>query len=35
MVPVTQLFVFQHKAHMRELMNYLLIGVAQVGLYIP
>ena len=27
---VTQPFVFQHKAHMRELVNYLLIDVAQV-----
>ena len=27
---VTQPFVFQHKAHMGELVNYLLIDVAQV-----
>ena len=27
---VTQPFVFQQKAHMRELVNYLLIDVAQV-----
>ena len=27
---VTQPFVCQHKAHMRELVNYLLIDVAQV-----
>ena len=27
---VTQPFLFQHKAHMRELVNYLLIDVAQV-----
>ena len=27
---VTQPFVFQHKAHIRELVNYLLIDVAQV-----
>ena len=27
---VTQPFVFQHKAHMRELVNYLVIEVAQV-----
>ena len=27
---VTQPFVFQHEAHMRELVNYLLIDVAQV-----
>ena len=27
---VTQPFVFQHKAHIRELVNYFLINVAQV-----
>ena len=27
---VTKPFVFQHKAQMRELVNYLLIDVAQV-----
>ena len=27
---VTQLFVSQHKAHMREMVNYFLIDVAQV-----
>ena len=27
---VTQPFVLQHKAHMRELVNYLLIDVTQV-----
>ena len=27
---VTQPFVFQYKAHMREMVNYLLIDVAQV-----
>ena len=27
---VTQPFLFQHKAHIRELVNYLLIDVAQV-----
>ena len=27
---VTQLFVSQHKAHIRELVNYFLIDVAQV-----
>ena len=27
---VTKPFVFQHNAHMRELVNYLLIDVAQV-----
>ena len=31
---VTQPFVFQHNAHMRELVNYLFIDVAEVyGLY--
>ena len=31
---VTQLFVSQHKAHIRELVNYFLIDVAQVyGVY--
>ena len=27
---VTQLFVYQHKAYIRELVNYFLIDVAQV-----
>ena len=27
---VTQPFVFQHKAHMRELVNYLFIDVAKI-----
>ena len=27
---VTQLFVSQHEAHMREMVNYFLIDVAQV-----
>ena len=27
---VTQPFVFQHNAHLRELVNYLLIDVAEV-----
>ena len=27
---VTQPFVFQHKAHMRELVNYSLIYIAQI-----
>ena len=30
---VTQPFVSQHKAHLRELVNYLLIDVAQVYSY--
>ena len=28
---VTQLFVSQHKAHIRELVNYFFIDVAQVS----